>query len=135
MKDAIGPHSRLVTRQQKRTKMLLTKVPTTALVALTTCSLLYPVIGIALWLRVRKYSNDHKQMAPLFSYWGLASAAWKENMHNRRSALITAQDVETCDRKEKIRLCVERDKLTGGFCFALWENGSSVRPDNIGLAV
>lgn len=113
-------------QQQQRTK-LVAKVPKSALGALLACSLLYPILGIVLLAKARKVSRHGGPMTPLFSYWGLAFAAFLENRSQIRAGANDAEDAEYAksgDQEEALKLFIRQDDKHGS-SFGLYRRSQS----------
>lgn len=117
---------RQVLEQQQQAVKLVAKVPKTALGALLACSLLYPIMGIALLAKARKISRHGGPMTPLFSYWGLAFAAFLENRQQIQLEVNGTRHVKPCDQEEALRLFIRQDDNYGSG-FGLYRRSQSGR--------
>lgn len=119
--SAIGAYSsrRRVPLQQDQTTKFVAKVPKSALIALLVCSLLYPMLGITLLVKALLARKRTGPTTPLFTYWGLTSAAFLER-HNEQSLNDTGlSPTKPRDQEEALRLFI-RNHRGQGDRFALW---------------
>lgn len=112
---------RQVLQQQRQTHMLVAKVPKSALAALLACSLLYPTFGIILLVKAGVASREIGPITPLFSYWGLASAAFLETPSANEGG---TQLVRRPEREEAFRLFIRNDD-SQGYRFGLWRRSQN----------
>jgi len=105
--------------QQEQRITIVAKVPLSALSLLLACSLLYPVLGLTLLAMARRASEETGPMPPVFSYWGLASAAFMQSPSRRNLIGLRIVDQRPSDQEEALRLFIRPEDGSGQH-FGLW---------------